>query len=45
MHINMEASKIANIPFIQAKYGFGEDLETEYYINSIEELPKVIKKI
>lgn len=42
---DMEASRIANIPFVQAKYGFGEDLETEYCINSIEELPKVIKLI
>lgn len=42
---DMEASKIANIPFIQAKYGFGKDLKTEYYINSIEELPQVIELI
>ena len=33
----MEASKIDNIPFIQAKYGFGNDLKTKDYINSIEE--------
>ena len=38
---DMEASKKANIPFIQARYGFGENLETEYYIDSIEELPKI----
>ena len=42
---DMEAAKIANIPFIQARYGFGKDLKTEYYINSIEELPQIIKKI
>lgn len=42
---DMEASKIANIPFIQARYGFGNNLETKYYINSIEELPRVIELI
>lgn len=42
---DMEASEIANVPFVQAKYGFGEDLETEYNINCIEELPVVIEKI
>lgn len=42
---DMEASKEAGVPFIQAKYGFGEDLKTKYYINSIEELPNVVEKI
>lgn len=42
---DMEASKEAGIPFVQAKYGFGEDLQTKYYIDSIEELPNVIEKI
>lgn len=42
---DMEASKKANIPFIQARYGFGENLETEYYIDSIEELPKIMALI
>lgn len=42
---DMEATKIANIPFIQAKYGFGKDLKTKYYINTIDELPFVIKNI
>lgn len=40
---DFEASKLANIPFIQAKYGFGDDLRTEYYINSIDELPNIIQ--
>lgn len=42
---DMEATECANIPFVQAKYGFGEDLKTNYYINSIEELPNIIQKI
>lgn len=42
---DMEASNEAKVPFIQAKYGFGKDLKTEYYINSIEELPNVVGKI
>ena len=41
---DMEASNKANIPFIQARYGFGDNLETKYYINSVEELPKIIEK-
>ena len=40
-----EASKAANIPFIQALYGFGENLKTEYSINSVNELPDVVSKI
>ena len=40
---DMEASMKANTPFIQARYGYGDNLETKYYINSIEELPKVIE--
>ncbi len=40
-----EATLLAGVPFIQAKYGFGKDLKTTYYINSIEELPNVIEKI
>jgi len=42
---DLEATKIANIPFIQAKYGFGSNLKTNYYINSIKELPKIIIEI
>ena len=42
--IDLKASN-NNIPFVQAKYGFGEDLKTKYYINDIDELPKVLEKI
>lgn len=42
---DMEAAVLANIPFIQAKYGFGEDLKTKYYVDEIKELPNVIEQI
>ena len=42
---DLEASKLAKIPFIQARYGFGENLNTKYYINTLEELPEIMKKI
>ena len=35
----------AEIDFIQAKYGFGEDLYTEYSIEDISELPKILDEI
>ena len=38
------SSSGAGIDFIQAKYGFGEDLHTEYSINDITELPKLLEK-
>lgn len=41
---DLEATKIADVPFIQAKYGFGQDLKTDFYINSIEELPSIVQK-
>ena len=31
--------------FIQAKYGFGQDLKTKYSVNEITELPDVLSKI
>ena len=43
--IDLKASNINNIPFVQAKYGFGEDLKTEYCINNLKELPKVLEKL
>lgn len=43
--IDLEASNNNNITFIQAKYGFGEDLKTEYYINEFKELPRVLEEI
>ena len=42
---DMKAADYAGIPFIQARYGFGNNIETRYYINSIVELPEEIKKI
>lgn len=39
------SSQGAGIDFIQAKYGFGDDLHTEYSINDITELPKLLEKI
>ncbi|MBR2744537.1 MAG: HAD family hydrolase [Clostridia bacterium] len=42
---DMEAAQMANIPFIQARYGFGNNLETEHYINLIEELPRVVESM
>lgn len=42
---DMEASDLAGIPFIQAKYGFGKDLNTKYYINEIKELPNIVEKL
>lgn len=42
---DLEAACANNIPFVQAKYGFGEDLKTKYYINEIKELPEVLEKI
>lgn len=43
--IDLEASNINNIAFIQVKYGFGEDLKTEYNIDEFKELPKVLEEI
>ena len=40
-----EATKNNEIDFIQAKYGFGEDLKTKYSINEVKELITVIDKI
>lgn len=42
---DFEASKIAELKFVQAKYGFGEDLKTDHSIENISELPKALKKI
>ncbi len=35
----------AEVDFIQAKYGFGEDLGTEYSINDISELPELLENL
>lgn len=42
---DLESSKIVGIPFIWAKYGFGNKLQTKYYINEISELPNIIEEI
>ncbi len=42
---DLEAAKIANIPFIHAKYGYMEKLESEYSIESIDQLPNIVKEI
>ena len=42
---DLEATNISKVPFIQAKYGFGKDLNTKYYINTFAELPQVVKEI
>lgn len=42
---DLEASQVAQIPFVQCKYGFGEDLGVQYSISDLEELPEMIKKI
>lgn len=40
-----EAAKLAGIPFIYAKYGFGNVKENTNIINNICELPKTIKML
>lgn len=42
---DFEASQGAEMEFIQAKYGFGQDLKTKYFINKITELPDVLNNI
>lgn len=43
--IDMEAAYKNNIPFVQAKYGFGKEFNTEFCISEIKELPNALKKI
>ena len=40
-----EAAEGAGIPFIQALYGFDEDLGEQYKIKEISELPEVVKQV
>ena len=42
---DLEAATQAGIPFIQARYGFGEDLNTKYFINKFSTLPAVLEQI
>ena len=44
-NLDLEAAKIANIPFVHAKYGYMKNLECDYHIQKIEQLPKVLKEI
>lgn len=43
--IDMEAAYANNIPFVHAKYGFGENLNTVYSISEIRELLDILKKV
>lgn len=40
-----EASQMASIDFIYAKYGFAKDLKFENHIDSIDQLPDLLKRI
>ena len=40
-----KAAEVANIPFIQCLYGFGDDLNCEYKINDIEELYECVQEV
>lgn len=42
---DLEAATQAGIPFIQAKYGFGDDLNTTYSLDSLSDLPTVLEQI
>ncbi len=42
---DFEASQAAELQFVQAKYGFGTDLQTDHSIENISELPDVLKTI
>ncbi|MBR3888281.1 MAG: HAD family hydrolase [Clostridia bacterium] len=42
---DFEASQVAELQFVQAKYGFGADLQTDHSIENISELPDVLKTI
>ncbi|MBE6152387.1 MAG: HAD family hydrolase [Firmicutes bacterium] len=42
---DLEASLEADIPFVHAKYGFDNKLETKYYIKQVTELSNLVKCI
>ena len=42
---DLEASNKVGIPFIWCSYGFGKNINSEYYINKFSEIEEVIKKI
>ncbi len=39
------AAQDAGVPFIQARYGYGEKLDTKYYINGLNELRDVVNNV
>ena len=42
---DFEASKEAEIEFVNAKYGFGKNVESKLFINNIRELPSLMKNL
>lgn len=40
-----EASEYAKIPFIYAKYGFGDLSKEKYYINELKDLPNILDSV
>ena len=42
---DQESAKEAKIPFIYAKYGFGKNIESQYEIAHIKDLPKIIELV
>lgn len=42
--MDKEASEIANVPFVYAKYGFG-DTDSEFVLKKFADLPKIAHKI
>ena len=42
---DQKAATVANIPFIQCLYGFGDDLNCEYKVKEVSELIDVIKEV
>lgn len=40
-----KAAKLAGVPFVHAKYGFGTIKDETYYINSFKEIKEVAKEI
>ncbi len=43
--LDLKAAEFANIPFIHAKYGYDKDLKTNFYLDSINDLPMIVNKI
>ena len=42
---DFEATKKAGIPFVYARYGFGNVDNAEYHVENISELPKIVEKL